>query len=90
MLFRSLLDTKGAVLVALNRFDEAAEALRDATEVGGDPRSILHWYDALVKGKKLSEAEEVRQRIDFKALRDFYLSPQDRKILEKARPRDTK
>ena len=78
-----LLDTKGTVLILLKRYDEAAQALSVATKKGGDPRSALHWYMALIKSGKTEEAEKVKLMIDKKTLRDVYLLPEDKALLEK-------
>jgi tetratricopeptide (TPR) repeat protein len=78
-----LLDTKGTVLILLKRYDEAAQALSIATKKGGDPRSALHWYMALINAGKNQEANTVKQLIDKKTLRDVYLLPEDRMVLEK-------
>ncbi|MFM8571613.1 MAG: tetratricopeptide repeat protein [Pirellula sp.] len=78
-----LLDTKGTVLILLERYNEAAAALSVATQKGGDPRSALHWYMALVGAGKTDEAEKVKQMIDKKVLRDVYLLPGDKEVLEK-------
>jgi len=78
-----LLDTKGTVLILLKRYDEAAQALSIATKNGGDPRSTLHWYMALTKAGKTEEAEKVKGMIDKRRLRDVYLLPEDRAVLEK-------
>ena len=78
-----LLDTKGTVLILLKRYDEAAQALSIATKKGGDPRSALHWYMALINAGKNQEANTVKQLIDKKTLRDVYLLPEDRAVLEK-------
>jgi tetratricopeptide (TPR) repeat protein len=78
-----LLDTKGTVLILLKRYDEAAQALSVATKKGGDPRSALHWYMALINAGKNQEANTVKQLIDKKTLRDVYLLPEDRAVLEK-------
>ena len=78
-----LLDTKGTVLILLKRYDEAAQALSVATKKGGDPRSALHWYMALINAGKTEEAEKVKLRIDKKTLRDVYLLPEDKALLEK-------
>ena len=78
-----LLDTKGTVLILLKRYDEAAQALSIATKKGGDPRSALHWYMALINAGKTQEAQDVKQMIDKKTLRDVYLLPEDRAVLEK-------
>ncbi len=78
-----LLDTKGTVLILLKRYEEAAQALSVATKNGGDPRSALHWYMALVGAGKTEEAEKVKPMIDRKTLRDVYLLPEDKAVLEK-------
>jgi tetratricopeptide (TPR) repeat protein len=78
-----LLDTKGTVLILLKRYEEAAQALSIATKNGGDPRSALHWYMALVGAGKTEEAEKVKPMIDRKTLRDVYLLPEDKAVLEK-------
>jgi predicted Zn-dependent protease len=78
-----LLDTKGTVLILLKRYDEAAQALSVATKKGGDPRSALHWYMALIKSGKTEEAQKVKLMIDKKTLRDVYLLPEDKALLEK-------
>lgn len=78
-----LLDTQGTVLILLKRYDEAAQALSLATKAGGDPRSALHWYIALVNAGKTQEAEKVKPMIDRKSLRDVYLLPEDKAALEK-------
>jgi tetratricopeptide (TPR) repeat protein len=78
-----LLDTQGTVLILLKRYEEAAQALSVATKAGGDPRSALHWYIALVNAGKTQEAEKVKPMIDRKSLRDVYLLPEDKAALEK-------
>lgn len=78
-----LLDTKGTVLILLKRYDEAAQALSVATKNGGDPRSTLHWYMALMKAGKTEEAEKAKAMIDKRRLRDVYLLPEDRAVLDK-------
>ena len=78
-----LLDTQGTVLILLKRYEEAAQALSLATKAGGDPRSALHWYIALVNAGKTEEAEKVKPMIDRKSLRDVYLLPEDKAALEK-------
>lgn len=78
-----LLDTQGTVLILLKRYEEAAQALSVATKAGGDPRSALHWYIALVNAGKTQEAEKVKPMIDRKGLRDVYLLPEDKAALEK-------
>lgn len=78
-----LLDTKGTVLILLKRYEEAAQALSVATKNGGDPRSALHWYMALIGAGKTEEAEKVKPMIDRKTLRDVYLLPEDKAVLEK-------
>lgn len=78
-----LLDTKGTVLILLKRYEEAAQALSVATKKGGDPRSALHWYMALINAGKNEEAEKVKPMIDKKILRDVYLLPEDKAVLEK-------
>jgi predicted Zn-dependent protease len=78
-----LLDTKGTVLILLKRYEEAAQALSIATKNGGDPRSALHWYMALMNAGKTQEAEKVKPMIDRKTLRDVYLLPEDKAALEK-------
>ena len=62
---------------------KAAQALSVATKAGGDPRSALHWYSALMNAGKTQEAEKVKQMIDRKVLRDVYLLPEDKAALEK-------
>ena len=78
-----LLDTQGTVLILLKRYEEAAQALSVATKAGGDPRSALHWYIALMNAGKTQEAEKVKPMIDRKSLRDVYLLPEDKAALEK-------
>jgi tetratricopeptide (TPR) repeat protein len=78
-----LLDTQGTVLILLKRYEEAAQALSVATKAGGDPRSALHWYIALINAGKTQEAEKVKPMIDRKSLRDVYLLPEDKAALEK-------
>jgi predicted Zn-dependent protease len=78
-----LLDTQGTVLIMLKRYEEAAQALSVATKAGGDPRSALHWYIALINAGKTQEAEKVKPMIDRKSLRDVYLLPEDKAALEK-------
>jgi tetratricopeptide (TPR) repeat protein len=78
-----LLDTQGTVLIMLKRYEEAAQALSVATKAGGDPRSALHWYIALINAGKIQEAEKVKPMIDRKSLRDVYLLPEDKAALEK-------
>ena len=78
-----LLDTQGTVLIMLKRYEEAAQALSVATKAGGDPRSALHWYIALINAGKAEEAEKVKPMIDRKSLRDVYLLPEDKAALEK-------
>jgi Flp pilus assembly protein TadD len=78
-----LLDTKGTVLILLKRYEEAAQALSIATKNGGDPRSALHWYMALMNAGKTQEALKVKPMIDRKTLRDVYLLPEDKAALEK-------
>jgi len=78
-----LLDTQGTVLIMLKRYEEAAQALSVATKAGGDPRSALHWYIALINAGKTEEAEKVKPMIDRKSLRDVYLLPEDKAALEK-------
>jgi tetratricopeptide (TPR) repeat protein len=78
-----LLDTQGTVLILLKRYEEAAQALSVATKAGGEPRSALHWYIALINAGKTQEAEKVKPMIDRKSLRDVYLLPEDKAALEK-------
>jgi tetratricopeptide (TPR) repeat protein len=78
-----LLDTQGTVLIMLKRYEEAAQALSVATKAGGDPRSALHWYIALINAGKTQEAEKVKPMIDRKSLRDVYLLREDKAALDK-------
>lgn len=78
-----LLDSKGTILIMLKKYDEAAKALELATAKGGDPRSALHWYVALVRGGREAEANKIKSKINVKALRDVHLSAEDKEVLSK-------
>lgn len=78
-----LLDSKGGILMQDGKYAEAATLFEAAAAKGGDPRYVFHWYIALLRADRPSDADPLRTKIDVDALRAQHLSPDDRKELEK-------
>jgi tetratricopeptide (TPR) repeat protein len=78
-----LLDSKAAILMLANRFDEAIPILEVAASATNDPRVVFHLYQALLKGGRDEEALRVKSKVDPVELRKSILTPDDQAALQK-------
>jgi Tfp pilus assembly protein PilF len=77
-----LLDSKAAILMLANRFDEAVPILEVAASATNDPRVVFHLYQALRKSGRDEEASRVKSKVNPVELRKSILTPDDQSSLE--------
>lgn len=77
-----LLDTKGTVLLAAGRLDEAHELFRELVATSSEPRYRFHLILTLLAQGKTSEAEESWQDLELENLKPDGLTAAERLILE--------
>jgi tetratricopeptide (TPR) repeat protein len=76
-----MLDTKGTILLKMDKPQEAIQVLEAASTISKDPRIGLHLFDALRRSGRNEEAANILQKIDRAELSRSLLSPDDQKIL---------
>jgi predicted Zn-dependent protease len=76
-----MLDTKGTILLKMDKPQEAIQVLEAASTISKDPRIGLHLFDALRRSGRNEEAANILQKIDREELSRSLLSPDDQKIL---------
>jgi tetratricopeptide (TPR) repeat protein len=77
-----LLDSKAAILMLANRFDEAIPILEIAASATNDSRVVFHLYQALKKAGRDEEALRIKSKVDPVELRKSILTPDDQSALE--------
>jgi tetratricopeptide (TPR) repeat protein len=80
-----LLDTKGVILMANGRVEEAIPFFENATRASEDPRLALHLYLALARAGRVEEASRARGKISVEELSQTLLTPSERIELSKLR-----
>jgi tetratricopeptide (TPR) repeat protein len=77
-----MLDTKGTILLKMDKPQEAIQVLESALTISNDPRIGLHLFDALRRSGRNEEAANILRKIDREELSRSLLSPDDQKILD--------
>jgi tetratricopeptide (TPR) repeat protein len=77
-----MLDTKGSILLKMDKSQEAIQVLESALTISRDPRIGLHLFDALRRSGRNEEATNILRKIDREELIRSLLSPDDQKILD--------
>jgi tetratricopeptide (TPR) repeat protein len=77
-----MLDTKGTILLKMDKPQEAIQVLEAASTISKDPRIGLHLFEALRRSGRNEEAANFLRKIDREELSRSLLSPDDRKILD--------
>jgi tetratricopeptide (TPR) repeat protein len=77
-----MLDTKGSILLKMDKPQEAIQVLESALTISNDPRIGLHLFDALRRSGRNEEAANILRKIDREELSRSLLSPDDQKILD--------
>jgi tetratricopeptide (TPR) repeat protein len=77
-----MLDTKGSILLKMDKPQEAIQVLESAMTVSNDPRIGLHLFDSLKRAGRNEEAANILRKIDREELSRSLLSPDDQKILD--------
>lgn len=77
------LDSKGAILMRMNKLEEAAQMFERASRIGTNPLFKFHWYIALMRAGRTDSALRIKEAIDKSALRRIQLSPDDVEELDK-------
>ncbi|MFN7731671.1 MAG: tetratricopeptide repeat protein [Pirellula sp.] len=78
-----LLDTKGVILMASGRLDDAIPFFENATRASEDPRLALHLYLSLSQAGRVEEAMRARSKINVEELSRSLLTPSERLELTK-------
>lgn len=77
-----MLDTKGSILLKMDKAQEAIQVLESALAISKDPRIGLHLFDALRRSGRNEEAANILRKLDREELSRSLLSPDDQKILD--------